>query len=76
MHQFVSLADAREKIEAWRCDNNQVRPHSSLGHLTPSEFVIRGQDNRTAEAAVLLPCPVSKRDQCQVSRKSNLPCIR
>jgi putative transposase len=38
VHQFVSLADAREKIEAWRLDYNHRRPHSSLGHLTPSEF--------------------------------------
>ncbi len=48
------LADAREKIEVWRCDCNQVRPHSSLGHLTPSEFIIQGQDNRITGAAALL----------------------
>src|SRR5262245_42362986 len=33
VHQFVSLEDARQKIEAWRCDYNDYRPHSSLGHL-------------------------------------------
>jgi putative transposase len=27
---FVSLADARGIIEAWRMDYNTVRPHSSL----------------------------------------------
>ena len=37
-HVFVSLDDARRKIEAWRQDYNQVRPHSSLGHLTPDGF--------------------------------------
>ena len=26
------------KIEAWRIDYNDYRPHSSLGQLTPSEF--------------------------------------
>ena len=26
---FLDLADAREKIEEWRCDYNQVRPHSA-----------------------------------------------
>jgi putative transposase len=36
VHQFVSLADAREKIEAWRRDDNQHRPHGSLGYLTPT----------------------------------------
>jgi putative transposase len=35
---FSSLADARAKLEAWRSDFNQVRPHSSLGYLTPSEY--------------------------------------
>lgn len=35
---FVSLHDARQKIEAWRIDYNENRPHSSLGHLTPREF--------------------------------------
>lgn len=35
---FVSLGDARSKIAAWRTDYNEVRPHSSLGNLTPIEF--------------------------------------
>jgi len=37
-HLFDSLAEARQIIEAWRLDYNCVRPHSSLGRLTPSEF--------------------------------------
>ena len=28
---FISLADARQKIEAWRIDYNEHRPHGSLG---------------------------------------------
>jgi len=35
---FSSLAEARAIIEAWRQDYNQLRPHSSLGAMTPSEF--------------------------------------
>ena len=35
---FVSLRDARQRIESWRRDYNEVRPHSSLGHRTPSEY--------------------------------------
>jgi putative transposase len=35
---FLSLADARRIIEAWRQDYNTVRPHSALGYLTPTEF--------------------------------------
>ena len=35
---FSTLAEARTIIEAWRQDYNQLRPHSSLGALTPNEF--------------------------------------
>ena len=35
---FVSLYDARQKIEAWRINYNEHRPHGSLGDLTPGEF--------------------------------------
>ncbi|WP_296625800.1 integrase core domain-containing protein, partial [Rhizorhabdus sp.] len=33
-----SLDDARTKIEAWRTDFNEIRPHTSLGFMTPAEF--------------------------------------
>lgn len=36
---FSSLAEAREKLEAWQGDYNTQRPHSALGNLTPREFV-------------------------------------
>jgi putative transposase len=51
VHQFASIADAQTKIEAWRLDYNQRRPHGSLGHLTPSEFVAQRQAMTTAEVA-------------------------
>lgn len=35
---FYDLADARTKIEAWRIDYNENRPHRSLGQLTPAEY--------------------------------------
>jgi putative transposase len=47
VHHFVSIEDAQAKIEAWRIDYNQRRPHSSLGHLTPNEFVAKRQAART-----------------------------
>lgn len=37
-HWFLSLDDAQEKIEAWRNEYNEVRPHSALGDLTPTFF--------------------------------------
>jgi len=38
---FTSLSDAKRKIESWRQDYNQQRPHSSLNYLPPSEFAHR-----------------------------------
>ena len=35
VHQFASIADAQTKIEAWRLDYNQRRPHGSLGRKLP-----------------------------------------
>jgi len=35
---FTSLSDARRKIETWRQDYNEQRPHSSLNYLPPAEF--------------------------------------
>ena len=32
---FLTLADARDKLENWRRDTNEVRPHSALGHNVP-----------------------------------------
>ncbi len=43
---FLSLEDAREKVEAWRKDYNGERPHGALGNLAPEEFVLAA----TAEA--------------------------
>lgn len=36
---FLDMEDARWKIEAWRKEYNEVRPHYSLSHLTPMEFI-------------------------------------
>jgi len=35
---FFNLQDAREKLERWRNDYNDQRPHSALDDRTPSEF--------------------------------------
>jgi putative transposase len=43
---FSSLKDAQEKIEAWRKDYNRNRPHSSLGNLSPEEFVRRNYSGK------------------------------
>lgn len=37
VHWFESLDDARAKIEAWRRDYNESRPHQALKGKSPSE---------------------------------------
>ena len=38
MEWFKNRIDAKIVIEGYRCHYNEVRPHSSLGQLTPMEF--------------------------------------
>lgn len=45
---FRSRSEATPLIEGWRKHYNEVRPHSSLGYLTPCEFKKRYEkDNRS-----------------------------
>lgn len=47
-HWFLSLEDAQEKIDAWRRDYNEQRPHSSLGNLPPAVFASQPRPAATA----------------------------
>jgi putative transposase len=49
---FRSRAEAKVVIETWRRHYNEVRPHSSLGYLTPTEFVagLKEQDAASEQA--------------------------
>ena len=38
-HWFLSLADADEKLEAWRRDYNEWRPHSAIGNNVPAALM-------------------------------------
>lgn len=78
---FRSRAEAKVIIEAWRRHFNEVRPHSSLGYLTPNEFVAQGarpapRQATGRDAAVLgasAPRPVaqpSPRGQMQQTREA------
>lgn len=40
-HEFLNLHHARELIETFQDDYNQLRPHGSLGDLTPTEFAVK-----------------------------------
>lgn len=41
MEWFRTRAEAVVLIEAWRTQFNELRPHSSLGYLTPNEFAAK-----------------------------------
>lgn len=45
---FITLKNARETIEVWRVDYNERRPHTSLGGLTPREFIENNEKILTA----------------------------
>jgi putative transposase len=45
---FLSLEDAREKIEAWRQDYNEWRPHGSLDNLTPRQYAEQCLENQNS----------------------------
>ena len=38
-HWFMSLADTAEKLEAWRRDYNEERPHSAIGNNVPAALM-------------------------------------
>ena len=60
---FFDLADARDKLERWRHDYNERRPHSSLADRTPAEFAatLRPRD------FALLSVPKAGPQPCQGS---------
>lgn len=49
-HWFTSLRQARNIIEYWRRDYNQVRPHSALGYATPNEFALASSASFAVES--------------------------
>jgi transposase InsO family protein len=50
VHQFLSIDDARGRSKHGASTTIKRRPHSSLEHLTPNEFVAQRQKSLTAEA--------------------------
>jgi len=49
LHWFESLAEAKASVEAWRRDYNEVRPHSALMDLAPTEFARQARVSRPVE---------------------------
>lgn len=63
---FFDLSDAMEKLERWRQDYNQVRPHSALGDRAPERFARQWKESsaaslRTAGPANQMPAGAAHR---------------
>ncbi len=46
-HWFLSLEDAKSKIEGWWREYNSQHPHSALGNMTPEEFTSFPENNHS-----------------------------
>lgn len=53
--EFESVRDAMALGTAWRRQYNEVRPHSSLGYVTPAEFARACVPSATAPASTPAP---------------------
>jgi putative transposase len=43
-HWFLTLQEAQLVIEAWRREYNEERTHSTIGNMTPMEFITHHQE--------------------------------
>jgi putative transposase len=66
---FWSIQDATEKLEAWRRDYNEKRPHSSLGGLAPTQFC------KFQPTAGPTEGPTSKNERLSLARRRLLPTL-
>jgi hypothetical protein len=76
---FFALTDVREKLELWRQDYNQVRPHSALADCSPEEFARAWQQSsatplRTARPAEKAPAVAMLGSTAADPKPLQLPC--
>ena len=60
---FRNRVDAKVGIEQWRRHYNAVRPHSSLGYLTPLEFKAAGAADRDEGRSPAWPARADQGEQ-------------
>ena len=85
MEWFLSRAQAKVVIEAWRRHFNEVRPHSSIGYLTPEAFAAKLKGNDAASASAtgrdaarhggFAPRPVAAPSELGQSKDQEMPVL-
>jgi putative transposase len=70
---FANLFEARRKIEAWKEEYNEERPHSSLGYLTPREFARRIAALRSPTAPCERQC--EERKEAEIMSSGDLSVV-
>ena len=63
LNWFRNRVEARVGIEQWRRHYNEVRPHSSLGYLTPLEFKATGGADRDEGRSPAMPARAAQEEQ-------------
>jgi putative transposase len=63
MQWFRNRADAKVSIEEWRRHYNEVRPHSSLGYLTPVAFKAKHLADVDEGRSPALPARADRQEQ-------------
>lgn len=66
------MAFGRSDVVALRLDYNQHRPHSSLGHLTPNEFVMQRQAEQIAEEVICSGEELTRAGPTTIKRRARL----
>ena len=55
-HHFASLAEAQQRIEAWRQEYHTERPHRGLGQRTPAEYAACFTPEEGHSSPLILRC--------------------
>lgn len=70
---FGSLAEAQVLAEKYRLEYTHLRPHSSLGYLTPAQFARRWSEQHEGYAQALRPDTPSVGEEARITTMSALP---
>jgi putative transposase len=75
---FFDLSDIREKLERWRQDDNQIRPHSALADRSPGEFARVWQQSEATSLRMAWPANHCRPAPCMAAlpRMQNLKAFR